>query len=161
MIECTFENGNIADPGLRHTTVSAIAYSNEGKVLLVKRSGKFIRPNTWTVPGGFLDRDETTAEGALRELQEEAGYTGEVVALFHINDNPGRPKEDRQNVGFTYLIKVTEGSFEKNEETTEAAWFDKESLPVDEEFAFDHRDAIVKYFEYREKPFQLPLVGKI
>lgn len=161
MIHCTFENGTPASPGLRHVTVGAIAVNDKHEVLLVKRSGKFSRPNTWTVPGGFLDRDRTTDEAVLKELQEEAGVTGEIVCLFHVNDNPGRPKEDRQNVDFIYVVKVEGGSFRENEETTQAVWFDKNSLPKEEDFAFDHRAVILKYFAYREKSFPLPLVGKI
>src|SRR5690348_18416793 len=106
MINCTFENGNIASPGLRHVTVGALAYNEKGQVLLVKRSSKYSRPNTWTVPGGFLDRDKTVKEAVLKELKEESGMTGEIQQLFHINDYPDRPNEDRQNVDFIYLVKV-------------------------------------------------------
>lgn len=161
MIQCTFENEIVADPGLRHVTVGAIVINSEGKVLLVKRSAKFSRAGTWTVPGGFLDRDKTMEEAVLKELKEEAGHTGKIVALFHVNDNPGRPKEDRQNVDFIYLVEAGEGLFEENEETIEIKWFDKKSLPSEEDFAFDHRAVLLKYFEFREKPFALPLVGKI
>lgn len=161
MITCTFENGKAADPGLRHVTIGTIAFNDKNQVLLVKRSEKFTRPNTYTLPGGFLDRDETTAEGALRELKEEGGYEGEIVGLFHINDNPDRPKEDRQNVDFIYLVRVTEGTFKKNEEIISAGWFDKVSLPSEDEFAFDHRQTVLKFYEYLEKPFPLPLMGKL
>ena len=161
MITCTFENGNIAYPGLRHVTIGAICFNDKNEVLLVKRSEKFSRPGTYTLPGGFLDRDETTTEAALRELQEEGGYSGEVVGLFHVNDNPGRPKEDRQNVDFVYLVKMGEGSFAANDEITSAEWFDKNSLPPEDEFAFDHRKTLLKFFEYQEHPFLLPLVGKL
>ncbi|HSD99002.1 MAG TPA: NUDIX hydrolase [Patescibacteria group bacterium] len=161
MINCTFENGNIASPGLRHVTVGAIAYNEKGEVLLVKRSSKYSRPNTWTVPGGFLDRDKTVTESVLKELKEESGMTGEVQQLFHINDTPQRPHEDRQNVDFIYLVKIESGSFHHDDEITHVAWFEKNSLPGEDEFAFDHRATILKYFEYREKPFALPLMGKI
>lgn len=161
MISCTFENGVKADPGLRHVTVGALAYNQKNEVLLVFRSEKYSRPNTWTIPGGFLDRDKTTEEAVLKELREETGLSGTVKALFHINDNPDRPKEDRQNVDFIYLVEVQEGTFSHDDEITHVKWFDKADLPTDEEFAFDHRDIILKYFEYRENPFQLPLVGKI
>ncbi len=57
----------------------------------------------FTIPGGFLDRNENIEQGTLRELKEETGYEGKIICLFHINDNPTRPKEDRQNVDFIYM----------------------------------------------------------
>lgn len=161
MLTCFFEDGKKAEGGLRHVTVDAIVVNEKNEVLLVKRATHLFHPNLYTVPGGFLDRDETTAEGVLRELQEETGYTGEILSLFQINDNPQRPKEDRQTVDFVYIVRITGGQAQINSEVSEINWFDKESLPKDEEFAFDHRAAIMKYFDYKENPFELPLVGGV
>lgn len=161
MIICTFEDGNKAIPGLRHVTVCALAYNVQGQVLLVKRSKKYSRPNLYTLPGGFLDRDLTTDQAVLKELQEEAGVTGEVVTLFHINDNPHRPYEDRQNVDVIYLVRVVGGEFVENEETISAEWFGENTLPSEEMFAFDHRKVLMKFFVYQKEKFALPLVGEI
>ncbi len=161
MIHCQFETATTPDASLRHVTVGAIAYNTDGKILLVKRSEKYSRPNTYAIPGGFLGRDETTQEATLRELKEETGMTGEIMSLFHVNDNPERPKEDRQNVDFIYLVKAKESSFQENDEVTSVEWCDKDTLPKEEDFAFDHRAVILKFFAYKEKPFELPLIGKI
>ena len=161
MLTCFFEDGEKAKGGLRHVTVDAIAVNEKNEVLLVKRAAHLFHPNLFTVPGGFLDRDETTAKGVLRELQEETGYTGEIISLFQINDNPQRPKEDRQTVDFVYIVHITGGQIQINSEVSEISWFGKKDLPEDEEFAFDHRAAIMKYFEYKEKPFALPLIGEM
>lgn len=161
MITCTFENGKLASPGLRHVTVGALAYNNKGEVLLVKRSSKYSRPNTWTVPGGFMERDKTITECVLKELKEETGMVGELGPLFHINDYPDRPNEDRQNVDFIYLVKIESGSFSHDDEITNIQWFDKNNLPEEKDFAFDHKATISKLFDYMEKPFALPLVGKL
>lgn len=161
MITCTFENGKLASPGLRHITVGAIAYNEKHQVLLVKRSKKYSRPNTWTVPGGFLDRDRTIQEAVVKELKEETGMIGEVQQLFHVNDYPDRPNEDRQNVDFIYLVKVDGGSFSHDDEITNIKWFDRKNLPEERDFAFDHRSSILKFYEYLEQPFALPLLGKL
>lgn len=161
MITCTFEDGGKATPGLRHVTIGALVVNEKNEVLLVKRSALHSRPNTYTIPGGFLGRGETTQEATLRELTEESGYTGEIISLFHINDNPDRPKEDRQNVDFVYAVKITGGSPKHDSEITSVEWFTKENLPGEEVFAFDHRATILKYFAYLENPFALPLVGKL
>lgn len=159
MISCTFENGNNALRGLRHVTVGAIAVNNDKQILLVRRAPNMHNGGKFTIPGGFLDRDEDIAQGALRELKEETGYDGEIVSLFRVNDNPNRPKEDRQNVDFIYIVKVVSGALTINSEVTNISWFSKDKLPKEEEFAFDHRDSILKYFEYLEKEFPLPIIG--
>ena len=115
MIECTLESGRKATPGFRHVTVGVIAFNSDNQVLLIKRSKKYSRPGKYSVPGGFLDRDETASVAALRELKEESGYEGELIALFHLNDYPNRPNEDRQNIDFIYLAKVKNGEFQKND----------------------------------------------
>lgn len=159
MINCYFEDGNKAKIGLRHVTVGAIAFNAKNQVLLVKRSANFSRGGKYSVPGGFLERDQNIKDAVIRELKEETGYAGEVVCLFHVNDNPNRPHEDRQNVDFIFLVKLKEGKFKENEEVTSVAFFNENNLPGEEEFAFDHRSAILKFFKYQKDKFTLPLLG--
>lgn len=161
MIECTFEDGGKAAGGLRHVTVGVIAFNDDSQVLLVKRSKKFSRPGKYSVPGGFLGRDESASQAALRELKEETGLDGEILALFHVNDYPNRPNEDRQNVDFIFLVKVNNATFKENDEVDSIAWFDKDLIPSEDEFAFDHRDTIFKAYEYSLNKFDLPLTGRI
>ncbi len=159
MINCTFENGNKASKGLRHVTIGAIIVNEDKKVLLIKRAEKMHNGGKYSIPGGFLDRDENTAQATLRELKEETGYDGEIVSLFRINDSPNRPKEDRQNVDFLFVVKVIGGKETDNVEVSQIVWFEKDDLPKDEEFAFDHRETILKYFAYLENKFSLPIIG--
>lgn len=158
MIRCIFENGNIASPGLRHITLGAIVVNEKKQVLLVKRAQNMHNGGKFTIPGGYLDRDENTVEGILRELKEETGFIGEATNLFCINDNPNRPKEDRQNVDFIYIVNIVGGKPTTNIEVSDISWFDKNNLPVEDDFAFDHRNIILKYFNYLEKEFPLPIV---
>ncbi len=157
MINCTFENGGKGS--LRHVTVGALIINEKNKVLIIKRAKNIINGGKYGVPGGFLDRDETTEEGVLRELFEETGLKGEVVKLFQIIDTPKRPKEDRQNVQFNYIVKVEAGKFNKNIEVLESKWVSEEDLPGEDEFAFDHRRYIERYFEYLKKSFSLPIIN--
>jgi len=159
MISCAFESGSKALKGLRHVTVGVLAVNSSHQVLLVRRAERMHNGGKLAIPGGFLDRNENTAQGALRELKEETGYDGEIVSLFRINDNPNRPKEDRQNVDFLYIVNVTDREKNENVEVSKILWVDKDNLPSDEEFAFDHRESIMKYFKYLKKQFLLPIVG--
>ena len=157
MIECKFENGGKAN--LRHVTVKALTINDKREVLITKRAAHLLRGGKYDIPGGFMDHGEDTKECTLRELFEETGIKGEIEFLLRVNDNPKRPKEDRQNVDFIYVVKAIGGEFKTDHETAEAAWFPEKKLPPEDEFAFDHRDSILKYFQYLKEPFELPIIG--
>lgn len=155
MIKCTIENGGKVS--LRHVTVVAIVKNKKGKILITKRAAHLLRGGKWTVPGGFLDRGENTMQGIKREIAEETGFIASEIILFRINDSK-RSKEDRQNVDFIFLANV-DGELKGDKETAGFKWIDEQTLPPDEEFAFDHRESILKYFQYLKEPFQLPIIG--
>ena len=119
MIACTFENGSRAS--LRHVAVHAIVEKNDS-LLLVKRAPHLSEGGKWGLPGGFLDRDETLAEGILRELREETGWEGRVLSLLRINSRPDRPHEDRQNVAIDFVIEPLEKRGEPDAESTDVQW---------------------------------------
>lgn len=48
----------------------------EAEVLII---GSKKNPGTWTFPKGHIEKGETAAEAALRELREEAGIVAEIV----------------------------------------------------------------------------------
>jgi 8-oxo-dGTP diphosphatase len=158
MIKCVLEHGH--ETSLRHVVVSTIVINEKQEVLLVKRSSNLLRGDLYTIPGGFLDRDETLEEGALRELKEETGYEGRIEVLFQITDSLDESKEDRQNVGFVFIAKVIGGKMTLNSEVTTIHWFAKNNLPLEKDFAFYFRPIIMHYFEYLDKPFPLPIVGQ-
>ena len=143
MITCRFEKGFEAN--LRHVVVDAVCVKEE-KILLEKRSERLNQGGKYALPGGFLDRDETTSQAVLRELKEETGYDGKIVKLLKIVDNPDRG-EDRQNVSFLYLVEPTEKTGEGDGESEEISWFDLDKLPVPEEFSFDHYSLIQFYLK--------------
>jgi len=156
MIQCTFENGH--EVSLRHVTVGCIVINSDKQILLVKRAKHLPNGEKYTIPGGFLDRDEDIPQGALRELKEESGLVGEKIFLFRINGSPTRPKEDRQNVDFIFIVEAFSGELTENEEVSEMHWFNQDDLPNEDAFAFDHRESILKYLEYRKEAFAIPLL---
>ncbi|MDO8583171.1 MAG: NUDIX domain-containing protein [bacterium] len=154
MITCNFENGNKAS--LRHVVVHAIV-EKDNALLLEKRAPGILEGSKWSLPSGFLGRDETTSQAVLRELKEETGWTGEVISLFRINTDPNRPHEDRQNVTVEFIIKPLEQAGEPDKESTEIAWISIDKLPPLDEFAFDHGETIGFYIKYRKTPHPLPI----
>lgn len=160
MIYCGYEKKSEHDVSLRHVTVDAIALNKErNKFLLVKRAPFMSNPGKWVLPGGYLDRDENTARGVLRELLEETGCTGRVVGLFRVNDDPNRAGEDTQNVDFVYLVEVGQKIGKADKESTEAKWFSFDEIPPSNNFGFDHYEIIMLYLKYLEKKSFLPIFG--
>lgn len=146
MINCYFE-GSKKLVHLRHVVVDMLVIESN-KILLVKRAGPWVETGKWALPGGFLDRDETSQEAAVREVKEETGYESKVVKLFTVNDNPHRPREqNRQNVALVYLVKPLKkvGSFDH--EISEIKWFALDQLPPVKDIAFDHLETIKKYIK--------------
>ena len=146
MITCTFEDGGRA--GLRHVVLHAVVEQDE-RLLLVRRAAHLIEGGKWGLPGGFLDRDETLAAGALRELLEETGWEGRVVALLRINSRPNRPRDgDRQNVAFDFVIAPTVKTGEPDAESSDVQWIPIERV-TSLDLAFDHGDTVRAYLDFR------------
>lgn len=154
MITCVFEKGYKAS--LRHIVTHAIV-EDHGKLLLVKRTGDMLETGKWSLPGGFLNRDETAEQGVLRELKEETGWEGKIISWFRINTNPNRPKEDRQNVAFDFLVQPVKKSGNADAESSKIEWIPIDKLYSFDQFAFDHGESIKLFLDYRKKSFPLPL----
>ena len=96
------------------------------KVLLCKRN---IEPRwgKWTLPAGFMELNETTAEGAARETDEEAGAQFEMQGLFTLL-NVARVGQ----VHMFYRARLTSDAFRPGFETIEARLFAEHEIPWDE-----------------------------
>lgn len=96
------------------------------QVLLCRRN---IEPRygLWTLPAGFLELGETTAQGALRETDEEAGAHVELQALFTVL-NVVRAGQ----VHLYYLARMRDTELAPGPETIEARLFREEEVPWQE-----------------------------
>ncbi|MDZ7862599.1 NUDIX hydrolase [Acidovorax sp.] len=109
--------------------VGTVPVLADGRVLLCKRN---IEPRwgKWTLPAGFMELDETTAQGAARETDEEAGAQIEMGPLFSLL-NVRRVGQVHLFYRATLLSEV----FDPGHETIEARLFTEAEIPW-EEIAF-------------------------
>lgn len=162
MITCNFENGNVASPGLRHVTVNAIVVK-DNQVLMGLRGtvdGKpMLESGKWALLGGFFGFNENMVQAVKREVMEESGWEIGDIQLFRINDNPDRPKEDRQNVDMIFIARAINQIAIHDEEVTELKWFPLDGLPPADQIAFDHAEDLELYRSYLSTLHPLPLLG--
>jgi ADP-ribose pyrophosphatase YjhB (NUDIX family) len=115
------------------------------KVLLCKRN---IEPRwgMWTLPAGFMELGETTAQGAARETVEEAGAHIEMEGLFTII-NVARVGQ----VHMFYRAKLLSDQFDPGVETIEARLYAEHEIPW-EELAFKTvHQTLERFFADRKK----------
>ena len=66
--------------------VGIVAVTKENKILLIKQYRYVINEYSWEIPGGGIDKGETTTDAAKRELNEETGIIAEEfykIGIFH------------------------------------------------------------------------------
>ena len=122
--------------------VGTVPYWGE-KVLLCKRN---IEPRwgKWTLPAGFMELNETVAEGAARETVEEAGAQFEIDGLFTLV-NVARVGQ----VHMFYRARLLSDVFDPGHETIEARLFSEDEIPW-EEIAFRTvKETLERYFSDR------------
>ena len=113
------------------------------QVLLCKRN---IEPRfgKWTLPAGFMELDETTAEGAARETVEEAGAQFEMQDLFSLL-NVARVGQ----VHLFYRARLLSDQFNPGTETIEARLFTEAEIPWDEIAFRTVKETLERYFADR------------
>jgi 8-oxo-dGTP diphosphatase len=108
-------------------------------ILLIERAHEPFK-NKWALPGGFVDMNETTETGALRELYEETGLKNVFIEqLYTFSDVDRDPRGRVVSVAYYALIKLDEYSIHAGDDAGDANWFPVNDLP---ELAFDHHKII-------------------
>jgi ADP-ribose pyrophosphatase YjhB (NUDIX family) len=94
-----------------------------GRILLCRRA---IEPRYgyWTLPAGYMENAETTAQAALRETQEEAGAHIELGAPCALISIPYVSQ-----VHLFYRARLLNLDFKPGDETLEVALFEEARIP--------------------------------
>jgi len=123
----------------------------------------------WNAPCGFLDFNETAAEGAVREVYEECGIHLDPKQLIELKaDSDPRSGSGNQSINIRFCCKIENGlnmetNFDHSEkdEVEDIKW-----IPIDEiskyEWAFNHKDRIAKMYErYKQEQIVESLRARI
>lgn len=101
--------------------VCVLAVTPEDKIILVKQYRKAIEKVSYEIPAGKLELGEAGSEeaAALRELEEETGYTGDLTFLYQFYSAIGFCNEKLRLYLATNLTKVPNPRPKDADETIE------------------------------------------
>lgn len=102
--------------------VGAVA-EYQGRILLCRRAIE-PRMGLWTLPAGFMENRESTADAAARETLEEACARIEVIDAFSMVSIP-----HISQVHLFYRARLPEAVFAPGEESLEVALFHEQDIP--------------------------------
>ena len=109
------------------------------KVLLIKRAGEPFA-GKYALPGGFLQKTETTHQAAGRILRDKAGVSDVYVEQLYSFDGLGRdPRGQVVSVAYFALVPRAELKISAAHGTQEPDLYSVRELP---QLAFDHQDMI-------------------
>jgi 8-oxo-dGTP diphosphatase len=142
------------------------------QVMLIERDTSPFE-GMWALPGGFVNKDESLEDAALRELKEETGISDLFLEQLYSFGNPGRdPRGWVVSVAYYALVSPDKHNVQASTDARDAAWFPVNRLP---KLAFDHEEILsvalerlkgkVRYapigFELLPKEFTLSQLQKL
>ena len=117
-----------------------------GDLVLLCRRNIEPRYGLWTLPAGFMELGESTADGAIRETVEEAGAHIELEGLFTVL-NVVRVGQ----LHLYYRARLLDTEFAPGPETIEAGLFREAEIPWSDLAFRTVRTTLERYFEDRRK----------
>lgn len=103
------------------------AIFKDDKILLVRER----MAQEWSLPGGWNDYDQTTAQNCVKEAREESGRIVKPVKLIAVQDrnHHNKPILVTHVTKVFYLCKEISGEFVPNDETDACDYFALDNLP--------------------------------
>jgi ADP-ribose pyrophosphatase YjhB (NUDIX family) len=117
----------------------------EDRILMCRRA---IEPRLgfWTLPAGFMENGETTAQGAMREALEEAGARVEIHSLYALFNLP--------HIDQVYLLfraRLLDLDVTPGTESLEVRLFAESEIPWDDLAFRTIRATLRHYYEDRRQ----------
>ena len=128
------------------------AIFKEDKILLVKE-----RNGTWSLPGGWVDVNQTVKSNTEKEVEEEAGLKVEATRIIAVQDrNMHNVPPYAYNVCKVFVLcEILSGHFQPNIETTESDYFRLEELPLLAEEKNNEEQIKMCFSAYHDKNWQV------
>ena len=110
------------------------------RIILVKRAVEPCK-GEYSLPGGFMEIDESAEECAIREMREETGLEGRIERILGVKNQPSQMYKMVLLVG--YKMDIIGGELNANDDAEEAEFFSLDNHPP---IAFAAHDSFVKEY---------------
>jgi 8-oxo-dGTP diphosphatase len=110
---------------ISYPLAALVLVEQENKFLLIRESKAECR-NTWFLPGGRAEADESILRAAARETKEETGLEVGLTGLLYLDQAFGPlPEGNRNRIRFVFLGYPAGGALKQTEDEHSmcAAWF--------------------------------------
>ncbi|MCA0174243.1 NUDIX hydrolase [Bacillus sp. RAR_GA_16] len=129
----------------------AMILDNDNRLLLQLRTDS----ESWGLPGGFMDINESVQETARREVLEETGLILREMSLFGIYSGPDKGKtfdngDQVSPVQILFRCHDYEGELRGSDESIETAFFSLYALP--DQLFIEHKQMINDLITGKEQP---------
>lgn len=103
------------------------AVFKDNKILLVKERSD----QCWSLPGGWIDVNESPSEAVCKEILEESGFTTKAIKLMALYDRNKHPHPTSLPHIFKafFICELTGGEKKTSIETSEVDFFEQDQLP--------------------------------
>jgi ADP-ribose pyrophosphatase YjhB (NUDIX family) len=116
----------------------------ERRILLCRRAIE-PRHGLWTVPAGFMENGETTAQGAARETMEEANARVEIGPLYAMYNIP-----HINQVYILFRARLLDLDFSAGAESLEVGLYEEHEIPWEQIAFATVRNTLTHYYADRK-----------
>ncbi|HSN20543.1 MAG TPA: NUDIX domain-containing protein [Usitatibacter sp.] len=127
-----------------------------GDRILICRRAIEPRYGLWTLPAGFMENEETAAEGAMREAMEEAHAQVQIEELYTVFSVP-----HISQVHMMFRASLLNDDFRAGTESLEVKLVTAEEIPWHELAFTVVRRTLEHFLEDRERGVFVPRFGDI
>lgn len=107
--------------------VRGAVFDKQHRILLVKENSD----GRWSLPGGWVEVNESPSQAITKEIFEESGFETEPVKLFAVYDKHchAHPPQVPHAHKLFFLCKIMGGQKSASIETSDVEFFAKENIP--------------------------------
>lgn len=126
----THQRGKVLEKGEYHIVVHAKITNSRGETLMIKRHPNKTFPLLWEVPGGSILKDETSIQGAIREVKEEIGILLNKAHGLCVSSKRRERYHDFYDIWhFKEDFSLTSATLQKDE-AIDIKWVSREELKM-------------------------------
>lgn len=132
------------------TAVNGLLVNDKSQLLLTKRA-RDPHKDTWDIPGGFMEVEETLEEGLQRELKEELGIDTNQAEYKYFCSSYDRylfKGVKDYVIAISYIVNVgkVEQEFTVEDDISDARFFSKEDIPYDDIHFASVKNIVADFF---------------